>query len=169
MEKEFDFNSVAGCNEGLVELADIFNDINSELDEITEALRGTKSRKKVDCLLEEQIDWLREKWRRNLINYPVCTFFCDMCNSCGEKKDHRFYYSEQGLARIQNMNVRVGEDFFDFPDEGDKDEVNRELPRVGLPKTMFDRLGVVDTFGQGSGTEHLQKPKFAEDGRSLSC
>ena len=53
MEKEFDFNSVAGCNEGLVELADIFNDINSELDEITEALRGTKSRKKVDCLLEK--------------------------------------------------------------------------------------------------------------------
>ena len=124
---------------------------------------------KIKWLLKEQIDWLREKWRRNLINYPVCTMFCDMCNSCQEKKDHRFYYSEQGLARIQNMNVRVGEDFFDFPDEGDKDEVNRELPRVGLPKTMFDRLGVVDTFGQGSGTEHLQKPKFAEDGRSLSC
>ena len=31
------------------------------------------------------------------------------------------------------------------------------MKKAGLPKTMFDRLGVVDTFGQGSGTEHLQK------------
>ena len=90
-----------------------------------------------------------------------------MCNSCGEKKDHRFYYSEQGLARIQNVNVRVGEEFFDFPDADP--EIERELPKAGLPKTMFDRLGIVDTFGQGSGTEHLQETKFAEDGKSLSC
>ena len=122
---------------------------------------------KIKWLLKEQIDWLREKWRRNLINYPVCSLFCDMCNSCGEKKDHRFYYSQQGLARIQNVNVRVGEEFFDFPDADP--EIERELPKVGLPKTMFDRLGIVDTFGQGSGTEHLQETKFAEDGKSFPC
>ena len=54
-----------------------------------------------------------------------------MCNSCGEKKDHRFYYSAQGLARIQNVNVRVGEEFFDFPDADS--EIERELPKAGVP------------------------------------
>jgi hypothetical protein len=121
---------------------------------------------KIKWLLKEQIDWLREKWRRNLINYPVCSLFCDMCNSCGEKKDHRFYYSAQGLARVQNVNVRVGEDFYDFPDEETELEEQRELPRTGLPATMFDRLGVLDTFGQGAGMESL-KPKIEESGATL--
>ena len=89
-----------------------------------------------------------------------------MCNSCGEKKDHRFYYSAQGLARIQNVNVRVGEEFYDFPDEETELEEQRELPRTGLPATMFDRLGVLDTFGQGAGMESL-KPKIEKSGAIL--
>ena len=45
-------------------------------------------------------------------------------------------------------------------------EEQRELPRTGLPATMFDRLGVLDTFGQGAGMESL-KPKIEESGATL--
>ena len=110
---------------------------------------------KINWLLKEQIDFLRDQWRQDKLFSPVCHMFCDMCNSCGEKKDHRFYYTEQGLAAIQNGLVRVGKGLTHLPDEGDKDEQNRILPRVGQPQTAFDRLKIIDTMGQGAGLGHI--------------
>jgi hypothetical protein len=59
------------------------------------------------------------------------------------------------LAAIQNGLVRVGKGLKHLPDPGDKEEKNRTLPRVGQPVTAIDRLGIIDTSGQGAGLDHI--------------
>jgi hypothetical protein len=93
--------------------------------------------------------------------------FCDMCNSCGERKDHRFYYTEQGLAAIQNGLVRVGKGLKHLPDPGDKKEKNRTLPRVGQPVSAVDRLGIIDTAGQGAGLGHIAEEMLETQKRNF--
>ena len=51
--------------------------------------------------------------------------------------------------------MRVGKGLKHLPDPGDKKEENRILPRVGQPVTALDRLGIIDTSGQGAGLDHI--------------
>lgn len=112
-----------------------------------------ESTEKINWMLKEQIDFLRTQWKLNNLNSPVCHMFCDMCNSCGERKDHRFYYSGHGLSRIQNGQVRVGGEMTDFPDA----DGQNVLPNTAIPQNAIERLRILDTSGQGAGMDHLKE------------
>ena len=150
-------SNVTGFAKDILRIAKTYGPdrVVTSIDESLAKNDNPEDKAKINWLLKEQIDFLRDQWRQDKLFSPVCHMFCDMCNSCGEKKDHRFYYTEQGLAAIQNGLVRVGKGLTHLPEEGNKDEKNRILPRVGQPETAFDRLKIIDTMGQGAGLGHI--------------
>ena len=139
----------------------------TSIDESLASKDNPEDKAKINWLLKEQIDFLRKQWIEDKLFAPVCHMFCDMCNSCGERKDHRFYYTEQGLAAIQNGLVRVGKGLKHLPDPGDKKEKNRTLPRVGQPVSAVDRLGIIDTAGQGAGLGHIAEEMLETQKRNF--
>jgi hypothetical protein len=63
--------------------------------------------------------------------------------------------------------VRVGKGLKHLPDPGDKKEKNRTLPRVGQPVSAVDRLGIIDTAGQGAGLGHIAEEMLETQKRNF--
>jgi hypothetical protein len=38
----------------------------------------------------------RNDWINKAISVPICELFCDMCNGCGERKELKTYYTDEG-------------------------------------------------------------------------
>jgi sulfatase maturation enzyme AslB (radical SAM superfamily) len=47
-------------------------------------------------LLESGKQKFRNDWINKKISIPVCELFCDMCNGCGERKDVKTYFTNEG-------------------------------------------------------------------------
>lgn len=58
---------------------------------------------------------LRTDWINRKITVPVCELFCDMCNGCGERKEIKTYYTDEGnVTTYQNYeNAPIFHDFKD--------------------------------------------------------
>lgn len=55
----------------------------------------------------------RHDWKNEIINIPICEFFCDMCNGCSVQKEIKSYFSDEGNVKIinNNENAKVFSDF----------------------------------------------------------
>ena len=46
--------------------------------------------------LDQNKELFRKDWINKEITIPVCELFCDMCNGCGERKELKTYYTDEG-------------------------------------------------------------------------
>lgn len=49
----------------------------------------------------------RKDWINKTINIPICEMFCDMCNGCSVKKEHKSYFSDEGNIAIYDNSKLV--------------------------------------------------------------
>lgn len=73
-----------------------------------------------DTLLEGDMDRLsdakerlRDDWINKRINIPVCELFCDMCSGCGERKELKTYFTDEGNVTTYG-NYENAPQFHDF-------------------------------------------------------
>lgn len=64
-------------------------------------------------------DMLRKDWINNNINVPVCELFCDMCNGCGDRKELKTYFSDEGNVTTYG-NYENSPVFHDFKEKETK-------------------------------------------------
>ena len=85
---------------------------------ITSVAWSTLSEQDLDTLTKTK-ELFRKDWINKAISVPVCDLFCDMCNGCGERKELKTYFTDEG-----NINTyKNGENspvFHDF-----KEKVNK--------------------------------------------
>lgn len=64
-------------------------------------------------LLELGKNNFRKDWINKDISVPICDLFCDMCNGCGEKKDIKTYFTDEGnvTTYANNENTPLFHDF----------------------------------------------------------
>lgn len=62
---------------------------------------------------------MRDDWRAGRVSKPVCEFFCDMCNGCGERKELKTYFTDEG-------NVTTYGNYFNAPKFHDFKEKNEQ-------------------------------------------
>lgn len=82
-----------------------------------------------DTLLETDLEilystkeQLRSDWINNkLHNVPVCDLFCDMCNGCGERKQLKTYFTDEGNVSTYK-NHENSPPFHDFKNKEIIDE-----------------------------------------------
>lgn len=69
--------------------------------------------------LERMKELMRDDWINKRIATPVCELFCDMCNGCGERKDIKTYFTDEGnvttYSNYENASV-----FHDFKEKETK-------------------------------------------------
>lgn len=46
--------------------------------------------------IQEAKDLLRKDWINKSISVPICEVFCDMCDGCGERKESKAYFTNEG-------------------------------------------------------------------------
>jgi len=56
---------------------------------------------------------LRAEWINKKITVPICELFCDMCNGCGERKELKTYFTNEGnITTYENYeNAPIFHDF----------------------------------------------------------
>lgn len=59
---------------------------------------------------------LRADWINKSIAAPICELFCDMCNGCGERKDLKTYFTDEGNVTTY-ANYENAPEFHDFKDK----------------------------------------------------
>lgn len=59
---------------------------------------------------------LRDDWINNSIKTPICELFCDMCNGCGERKQLKTYFTDEGNVTTY-ANYENTPRFHDFKDK----------------------------------------------------
>jgi sulfatase maturation enzyme AslB (radical SAM superfamily) len=59
---------------------------------------------------------LRSDWINKQLNAPVCEFFCDMCSGCGERKQLKTYYTDEGNVTTYG-NYENAPKFHDFKEK----------------------------------------------------
>jgi sulfatase maturation enzyme AslB (radical SAM superfamily) len=64
-------------------------------------------------------DLLRADWADGKIQIPVCELFCDTCDGCGERKEIKTYYSDEGNVTTYK-NYESAPKFNDFKEKGTK-------------------------------------------------
>jgi len=69
--------------------------------------------------LEEYKNKLRQDWINKSIQSPVCELFCDMCNGCGERKDLKTYFTDEGNVTTYG-NYENAPEFHDFKEKVEK-------------------------------------------------
>jgi sulfatase maturation enzyme AslB (radical SAM superfamily) len=76
-----------------------------------------------DTLLEGDInrlsdakERLRDDWINKRINVPVCELFCDMCSGCGERKELKTYFTDEGNVTTYG-NYENAPQFHDFKEK----------------------------------------------------
>lgn len=63
--------------------------------------------------LENAKKLLRDDWINKRISAPVCELFCDMCNGCGERKELKTYFTDEGNVTTYK-NYENAPKFHDF-------------------------------------------------------
>lgn len=58
----------------------------------------------------------REDWIAKRITVPVCELFCDMCNGCGERKELKTYFTNEGNVTTYG-NYENAPEFHDFKEK----------------------------------------------------
>jgi len=66
--------------------------------------------------LESAKELFRKDWINKKITIPVCEFFCDMCSGCGERKELKTYYTDEGNVTTYG-NYENAPKFHDFKEK----------------------------------------------------
>jgi sulfatase maturation enzyme AslB (radical SAM superfamily) len=66
--------------------------------------------------LESVKNLFRNDWINKQIAVPVCEFFCDMCSGCGERKELKTYFTDEGNVTTYG-NYENAPDFHDFKEK----------------------------------------------------
>ncbi len=61
-------------------------------------------------------DLFRKDWINKAIDVPICELFCDMCSGCGERKELKTYYSDEGNVTTYG-NYENSPTFHDFKEK----------------------------------------------------
>ena len=69
--------------------------------------------------LEQIKNQLREDWINKSISSPICELFCDMCSGCGERKQLKTYFTDEGNVTTYG-NYENAPKFHDFKDKENK-------------------------------------------------
>lgn len=58
---------------------------------------------------------LRQDWINRDITIPVCELFCDMCDGCGERKEIKTFFTDEGNVTTlgNHLNLKKFDDFKD--------------------------------------------------------
>jgi sulfatase maturation enzyme AslB (radical SAM superfamily) len=79
-----------------------------------------------DTMTDEEIskldtikNLLRADWINKSIASPVCELFCDMCNGCGERKQLKTYFTDEGNVTTYD-NYENAPEFHDFKEKETK-------------------------------------------------
>ena len=67
-------------------------------------------------LLQNTKDNLRKDWINRKIDVPVCELFCDMCDGCGERKEVKTYFTDEGNVTTYG-NYENSPKFHDFKEK----------------------------------------------------
>lgn len=62
---------------------------------------------------------LREQWINKSITTPVCELFCDICSGCGERKQLKTYFTDEGNVTTYG-NYENAPNFHDFKEKESK-------------------------------------------------
>jgi hypothetical protein len=82
---------------------------------ITSVAWDTLSPKDIDKLSEIK-NQPRNDWINKAVLVPVCELFCDMCNGCGERKELKTYFTNEGNVTTYG-NYENSPKFHDFKDK----------------------------------------------------
>jgi len=63
--------------------------------------------------LESAKKLFREDWINKTISIPICELFCDMCSGCGERKEIKTYFTNEGNVTTYG-NYENAPEFHDF-------------------------------------------------------
>lgn len=66
--------------------------------------------------LQRAKERFRNDWINNSINVPICELFCDMCDGCGERKQLKTYFTDEGNVTTYGNHENTP-DFDDFKDK----------------------------------------------------
>jgi sulfatase maturation enzyme AslB (radical SAM superfamily) len=66
--------------------------------------------------LNEVKELFRLDWKSNTITIPICELFCDMCGGCGERKELKTYFTDEGNVTTYD-NYESAPKFHDFKDK----------------------------------------------------
>lgn len=69
--------------------------------------------------LEQIKNQLRVDWINKSISSPICELFCDMCSGCGERKQLKTYFTDEGNVTTYG-NYENAPKFHDFKDKEEK-------------------------------------------------
>jgi hypothetical protein len=58
----------------------------------------------------------RNDWKDGNITIPICELFCDMCDGCGERKELKTYFTDEGNVTTYD-NYESSPEFHDFKDK----------------------------------------------------
>ena len=61
----------------------------------------------------------RDDWINKTISVPICELFCDMCSGCGERKELKTYFTNEGNVTTYG-NYENAPEFHDFNDKETK-------------------------------------------------
>ena len=79
---------------------------------ITSVAWDTLTQKDIEKLTEIK-NQLRNDWINKAVSVPVCELFCDMCNGCGERKELKTYFTNEGNVTTYG-NYENSPKFHDF-------------------------------------------------------
>jgi len=66
--------------------------------------------------LEIAKDQFRNDWINKQLSAPICELFCDMCSGCGERKEIKTYYTDEGNVTTYG-NYENSAPFHDFKEK----------------------------------------------------
>jgi len=58
----------------------------------------------------------RTEWKQGKVPAPICELFCDMCSGCGERKELKTYFTDEGNVTTYG-NYENSPNFHDFKDK----------------------------------------------------
>lgn len=82
---------------------------------ITSVAWDTLSEKDLERLTQMKL-LFRDDWINTRINVPICELFCDMCDGCGERKQLKTYFTDEGNVTTYS-NYENTPKFHDFKDK----------------------------------------------------
>jgi len=76
-----------------------------------------------NTLNDEDVEYLnnvkssfRDDWKSGVVTTPICEMFCDMCDGCGERKELKTYFTDEGNVTTY-ANHEIAPLFHDFKEK----------------------------------------------------
>jgi sulfatase maturation enzyme AslB (radical SAM superfamily) len=67
-------------------------------------------------VMNDAKEQFRNDWKDGNITIPICELFCDMCDGCGERKELKTYFTDEGNVTTYD-NYESSPEFHDFKDK----------------------------------------------------